>query len=78
MRTEFIYIKKLVALPIFLLSKVFFCFMILKIEVKPKPEETRDAFPAAKIRKEGYRKVFNVWTESYFSNFEVGLRTFPW
>ena len=30
--------------------------------------KTRDAFPAAKIRKEGFGKVFNVWTKSYFSN----------
>ena len=33
---------------------------------------TRDAFPTAKTRKEGFRKVFNVWTKSHFSNFEVG------
>ena len=34
--------------------------------------ETREAFPAVKICKEGLRKVFNVWTKSHFSNFEVG------
>ena len=39
---------------------------------------TRGAFPAAKIRKEGFRKVFNVWNKSLFSNFEVGWKTFPW
>ena len=33
---------------------------------------TRDAIPAAKIRKSGLRKVFTVWTKSHFSNFEVG------
>ena len=33
---------------------------------------TRDAFIAAKILKEGFRKVYNVWTKSHFSNFEVG------
>ena len=33
--------------------------------------KTRDAFPAAKIRKEWFRKVFNVLTKSHFSNFEV-------
>ena len=26
--------------------------------------KTRDAFPAAKTRKEGFRKVFNVWSKS--------------
>ena len=31
---------------------------------------TRDALPAAKIRKDGFQKVFNVWTKSHFSNFE--------
>ena len=40
-------------------------------------KQTRDVFPAAKIRKEGFRKVFNVWAESHFSNFEVGRQTFP-
>ena len=40
--------------------------------------KTRDAFPAAKTRKEGFRKVFNVWSKSHFSNFGVGWRTFPW
>ena len=25
-----------------------------------------------KTHKEGFRKVFNVWTKSHFSNFEVG------
>ena len=40
--------------------------------------ETRDTFPVEKIRKEVFRKVFNVWTKSHFSNFEVGWRTFPW
>ena len=39
---------------------------------------TRDAFLAAKISKEGFWKVFNVWTKFHFSNFEVGRRTFPW
>ena len=34
--------------------------------------QTRDAFPAAKIRKEKFRKVFNIWTKSHFNNFEVG------
>ena len=34
--------------------------------------EKRDAFPAAKICKEGFRKVFNVWTKSHFSNSDVG------
>ena len=32
---------------------------------------TRDAFPAAKIRKEWFRKIFNVWNKSHFSNFAV-------
>ena len=36
-----------------------------------------DAFPAATIRRKGLQKVFNVWTKSHFSNFEVGRRTFP-
>ena len=40
--------------------------------------KTRDAFPAAKIRKERFRKVLNIRTKSCFSNFEVGWRTFPW
>ena len=35
-------------------------------------EETREAFPAVKICKEGLRKVFNVWNKSHFSNFEMG------
>ena len=26
----------------------------------------------AKVRKEGFRKVFNVWTKSHLSNFELG------
>ena len=34
--------------------------------------KTRDAFPAPKTRKEGFRKVFNVWAKSHFSNFKVG------
>ena len=38
----------------------------------PKPNQARDAFPAAKIRKKGFRKVFNVWTKLHFSNFEEG------
>ena len=41
-------------------------------------KKTRGAFPAAKIRKEGFWKVFNVWNKSLFSNFEVGWRMFPW
>ena len=32
---------------------------------------TKYAFPTAKISKEEFRKVFNVWTKSHFSNFEV-------
>ena len=40
-------------------------------------EETREAFPAVKICKEGLRKVFNVWNKSHFSNFEMGWRPFP-
>ena len=39
---------------------------------------TRDAYSVAKIRNTGFRKVFNVWTKSHFSNFEVGQRTLPW
>ena len=37
-----------------------------------KPNETRDAFPAVKIRKEGFFNIFNAWTRSHYSNFEVG------
>ena len=37
--------------------------------------QTRDAFPATKLRKEGFRKVFNVCIKSHFSNFEVRSRT---
>ena len=32
---------------------------------------TRDAFAAAKIRKEWFRKIFNVWNKSHFSNSAV-------
>ena len=35
-----------------------------------------NAFLVAKIRKEGFQKVFNAWTKSHFSNFEVGWWTF--
>ena len=44
-------------------------FTYLKNFVQKKP---RDPFPAAKIRKEEFRKVFNVLTKSHFSNFDVG------
>ena len=37
---------------------------------------TREAFPAAKIRKEGCRKLFNVWAKLHFSNFEAEYRRF--
>ena len=30
-----------------------------------KTISTSDAFPAVKIRKEGFQKVFNVWTKSH-------------
>ena len=33
---------------------------------------TRDAFPAAKIHKEGSPRAFNKHTKSHFSNFEDG------
>ena len=39
---------------------------------------TRDFFPLAKIHKNGFRKVFNVWTKSHFSTFEVGWRLLLW
>ena len=35
-------------------------------------QKTRDAFPTAKVRKEGFQNVFNVWVKSHFSNFELG------
>ena len=39
---------------------------------------TRDAFPAAKLCKKGFWKVFNVWTKSHFSNFQVRWWPFLW
>ena len=39
---------------------------------------TRDAFLAAKLRKEGFWELFTVRTKSHLSNFEVGWPTFPW
>ena len=40
--------------------------------------KTRDTFPAVKIYKKWFWKVFNVSTKSHFSNFEAGWWTFPW
>ena len=39
---------------------------------------TRNAFLAAKLRKDGFRKLFTVRTKSHFSNFELGWPTFAW
>ena len=35
-------------------------------------KETRDIFSAAKSYKKRFRNVFNVWTKSHLSNFEIG------
>ena len=67
-------LKQIVAnLPTICLS-VFDHFMNLAIKglkelVKSKSKEKSRT---GKISKEGFRKVFNVWTKSYFSNSEMG------
>ena len=40
--------------------------------------QMKQEIPAIKIRKEWSRKIFNFWTKSHFSNFEMGWGTFPW
>ena len=49
----------------------YICYLRQKRSRNSKINRTKDDLSTAKIRKEGFRKVFHVWTKSHFSDFEV-------